>query len=787
MGSNISREGITRDLEALKEAGYGGTTMFSLADTCTPWAGVIGNSPTPEIVAFTEPWWTLVRHAAAESRRLGLDFGMHNCPGYETSGGPWITPEKSMQQVVWSEKKVHGPMGLHESLPRAEPDLRAVQPFPLFNPTTGLLEKPEIPARRDFYRDIAVLALPAEGAVTIEQVIDLSRRLQPNGQLDWEVPAGEWIVYRFGHTTMGKLLQPGQWNAIGLECDKMSREAVSFHLEHIIGEARRHLGEFLGHGFNYFHFDSYEAGVPGWTPRMREEFQARREYDLVPFLPTLAKRTVGDEAETKKFRADFQQTIRDLYRENYFPVIAQALHDAGLQFMCEPYGGPWTVTEVVPQVDRIMTEFWTNNGRYKPYQLLPTVQAVRAAGRNLIEAEAFTGTPGDSQWTETPAWLKPIGDAAFCDGVNRLCVHRFTHQPFADRFKPGVSMGQWGTHLDRTQTWWEPSKAWVQYLTRCQALLQWGAFVRAENDFSADAVAGDLSLRAIHRQEDGADIYFVANLARQGGSASCSFAVSDRQPELWNPVTGEQRDLPEFSLADGRTVVPLTFAAAESHFLVFRKPLSSARTPTANHGAKNFPATSVVRTLSGAWRVRFDPRWGGPEETTFAELADWTQRTEAGIKFYSGTAVYEKSFTLTVAEASTRLVLDLGTVREIAEVHVNGQKLGVVWTAPWRIDATPALRPGENKLAVKVTNVWANRLIGDEQEPADSEWGRGHQGFGGPLVAFPAWFVEKKPRPAQGRFTFTTWNYFTKESPLVPSGLLGPVTLQSESVVPGTR
>ncbi|HYO23521.1 MAG TPA: glycosyl hydrolase, partial [Lacipirellulaceae bacterium] len=238
MGSNISRTGITRDLEALASAGYGGAMLFSLADTCTPWAGVIRNSPTPEVLAFTPPWWELVRHAAEESRRLNLDFGIHNCPGYESSGGPWITPELSMQEIVWSEQPVGGGAPIQTRLPQPRPDLRAVQPYPVFNPATNRLEKPEIAARREFYRDIAVLALPAEGAVAKDQVIDLTARMGSDGQLAWDAPPGEWIVYRFGHTTMGKLLQPGQWEAIGLECDKMSRAAVQFHLDHISGESR---------------------------------------------------------------------------------------------------------------------------------------------------------------------------------------------------------------------------------------------------------------------------------------------------------------------------------------------------------------------------------------------------------------------------------------------------------------------------------------------------------------------------------------------------------------------
>lgn len=313
MGSNVSRDGITRDLEALRDAGFGGATMFTLADTCTPWAGVIANSPTPEVVAFSESWWELVRHAATEARRLSLEFGIHNCAGYESSGGPWITPELSMQEVVWSQTHISGATHFSGILPKARPDLRAVQPFPVFNPTTGRLEKPEVRARREYYRDIAVLALPAEGTVAKERVLDLTARVSADGRLDWHVPAGDWIVYRFGHTTTGAMIQPCQWDAIGLECDKMSRSAVEFHMNHIINEAKRYLGDLVGNGFDYYHFDSYEAGTPGWTPTMREEFSARRGYDPTPVPADAGEANRGqrgpDKAIPSRLQADHPRSL----------------------------------------------------------------------------------------------------------------------------------------------------------------------------------------------------------------------------------------------------------------------------------------------------------------------------------------------------------------------------------------------------------------------------------------------------------------------------------------------
>ena len=569
MGSNLSKTGITQDLQALHDAGFGRTLMFSLADVTTPYAGGIGKSPTPELQAFSEPWWALVRHAAQESKRLSLEFGMFNGPGYETSGGPWVTVDHSMQELCFSQTPVIGGKRQQLKLERPQVDPRAVQSFPLMNPDNGLLENPVSPERTSFYRDIAVIALPAEGLVGKEQAIVLTHLLASDGKLEWEVPQGCWVIYRFGHTTRATPMQPTQWQVRGFQCDKMSAEAVTFHLNALLGQVKRHLGDLIGTGFHSIHVDSYEAGDANWTPKMREEFATRRGYDLTPFLATFAKRIIGSEEESAKFQEDFKATIKDLHRDIHFAVTAKMIREAGLVFSCEPYGGPWRQNEVMPHVQQVMTEFWTRNGTFEPIELPATLAALRKSGQNIVEAEAFTGYPADSQWSETPAWLKPMGDAAFCAGVNRFMLHRFTHQPWAENFKPGMTMGQWGTHFDRTQTWWQPGKAMFQYWTRCQAMLQWGKPIDTPNDFSAVSSQG-IDIKSIHRHSEEAEVFFVANLSRTGGETWCDFAVTGIQPELWDAVTSEIRDLPQFSQHNGHTRLPLTFAAAQSYFVVFR-------------------------------------------------------------------------------------------------------------------------------------------------------------------------------------------------------------------------
>ena len=783
MGSNLSRAGITKDLETLKEAGFSRTTMFSLADITTSLSAEIGNRHGPEIISWTEPWWDMVRFAAEESKRLGMDFGMFNCPGYETSGGTWITPELSMQDICWSEQLVTGNDRIVLTLKRPEVDPRANHPFPAYNRETGEEERPVVPARKTYYKDIAVLAVPSTGMITEKDVINLNSKMEDSGNLIWDAPPGEWKIYRFGHTTKGAIIFPAQWQASGLECDKMSQKAVDFHMDHVIGEIRKHLGDLIGTGFTHVHFDSYEAGMPTWTPKMPEEFLRRRGYDLTPYLVTFAGRRIGSTEDSLRFRKDFNETIKDLYRDVYYTTVSKKLTDARLTFLCEPYGGPWNNDEIMPLVHNVMTEFWTDKGVYHPYELDPTVAALRKAGKNLIEAEAFTGQPQYSKWTESPVWFKPIGDGAFCAGVNRFIIHRFVHQPWDDRYKPGATMGQWGSHMDRTQTWWKPGKAMVKYWQRCQALLQWGQIYQPENDFTIKGSEGNIIINHIHRKMDDKEIYFIANTSHNKGSATCSFSNSGMQPELWDPVNGTMQNLPEFEDSGKEINIPLKFDDAQSFFIVFRSKVNRG-----NSGMKsNTPATKEISAIEGPWKVMFDPVWGGPAEpVTFTFLEDWIKRPEPGIKYYSGTATYETVFNVPSKKKlgkRAKLYLDLGVVKHIARVRLNGQDLGVIWTAPWSVTLPASiLKKKGNKLEIEITNVWANRLIGDEQEPPDAEWSPCYSGYksGSWLKQFPEWFIKNQTRPSKNRYCFTTWNYFTKDSPLVSSGLLGPVKLFAE-------
>ena len=289
--------------------------------------------------------------------------------------------------------------------------------------------------------------------------------------------------------------------------------------------------------------------------------------------------------------------------------------------------------------------------------------------------------------------------------------------------------------------------------------------------------ASDVPLRYAHRRDGETEIYFVSNPEARALEANAEFRVSGKQPELWDAVSGEIRVLPQFTRKDGLTSVLLRFEPHQSFFIIFRKPIGTTTVPA----RPNFSALAEVSVLSGPWDVSFDPKWGGPQKITLDNLDDWSRRPEPGIKYYSGTAVYRKTFDFPASVSAlrrapskgARLRLDLGIVKNIARVRLNGRDLGIVWCDPWSVDVTTALRPNDNLLEIQVANLWPNRLIGDEQEPADAEYGKG-----GNLVRWPEWLMKKEPRPSSSRLTFTTWKHFTKDSPLLPSGLLGPVSIR---------
>jgi hypothetical protein len=288
--------------------------------------------------------------------------------------------------------------------------------------------------------------------------------------------------------------------------------------------------------------------------------------------------------------------------------------------------------------------------------------------------------------------------------------------------------------------------------------------LKIAEDFTSDG-----PVRYAHRILPGMEIYFVANQSDERINANCRFRVGQGQPELWNPLTGETRKLPDYSQNKGITTIPIQFDVHQSYFVVFnseKQPVSLAKSD-----GKNFPVRKKILTLDGSWKLSFDPNRGGPGEVVFSQLEDWTKRPEEGIKYYSGTVVYKKTFSLSkeLLASGLPVLIGLGEVNCMAQVLLNGADLGTLWTAPWNLEITKAAKPGENQLEIRVVNLWPNRLTGDEKYPSD----------GISKGKWPEWMLANTPRDSK-RTTFATYSFYKKDAPLLKSGLLGPVCILQE-------
>lgn len=460
---NVTKAGIHADLEAMQRVGIGGVILMDVVERF---------APPPGTADFMNPEWReLFQYAVGESNRLGLEINMTNGPGWCGSSGPWITPELSMQRLVAAHVTETGPSHFSGILP--SPNGTPPQGKDVFDSTVQFA---------NFYQDIAVLAYPltADHVTEPESVLNLTDKLDKTGKLDWDVPAGQWIIQRIGHASTGSSTRPPVKGGNGLECDKLSREAMDVHFKNMMGKLINDVGPLAGPVLSATHIDSWEVGGQNWTPKLREVFQKRRGYDPLPLLPNLIGKEsecgIGDAATVKRFRWDFQQTISELLAQNYVGHLAELAHQHGMRLSIEGYNLPFGDEACyTARADEPMSEFWATGGNENDSKGRQMASVAHVMGRKIIGAEAFTSNDSE-QWKFHPATVKALGDSQFCQGINRFVIHRYAHQPYLDRF-PGATMGPWGLHYERTQTWWEMSAAWHEYLSRCQFMLRQGLFV----------------------------------------------------------------------------------------------------------------------------------------------------------------------------------------------------------------------------------------------------------------------------------------------------------------------
>lgn len=608
---DITADGITRDLEGMAKIGIGTAFIGNI---------YLGTFPAGLVKVFSDAWWGLMVHAIREGKRLGVDIGMFNSPGWSQSGGPWITPQRAMRALRSNETVVEGPRHVELSIPAPGPDAQDVAwlafPRPAGESETSLLPtsidcvptvknaealidaKPDticrlpegdkgltitctfptavlvrsiemtpeagnfrlmgevqcsddgttwrtvravdirqghqgplagastaaaLPATKaahwrlhathiesnqkglplrslswssrtvlddsnrkqlgvvhptpiplwDAYRFPApVVEVPPTETIDPEKTINLSDKIGKDGKLRWEVPAGSWVILRTAMVPTGAVCSPASPEGTGPECDKMSREHISFHVDQMIDPLYARIPAADRTALKWLIADSYEQGPQNWTDGCAADFQRRYGYDPLPWLVTLSNRVVGTPERSDRFLWDLRRMIADRIAHDYVGGLRDAAHTKGLKVWLENYGHWGFPSETLAyggQSDAIGGEFWWPGGELGSVECRIAASAAHIYGKRNVYAEAFTT---GNVFQAHPGNMKARGDWAFCEGINHFVYHVVVHQP---RLTPNLGQRVWfGTEFDYLNTWHPHAKAFVDYHRRCHLMLQQG-------------------------------------------------------------------------------------------------------------------------------------------------------------------------------------------------------------------------------------------------------------------------------------------------------------------------
>lgn len=739
--------------------------------------------------------------------------------------------------------------------------------------------------------------VPAADAVPFKSIINLSSKMDKEGNLKWKPSSGEWVIVRIGHTSTGHTNATGG-AAKGLECDKFDPAAIKLQFDNWYAKAFEKTDPGLAKEvLKIFYIDSWEAGSQNWSKTFAAEFKKRRGYDLMPYLLVMTGTPVTDAATSEKILHDVRETLAELVNDVFYVTLRKLADQKSLGFTAENVA-PTMVSDGLlhfKTVDFPTGEFWLKSPTHdKPNDMFDAISAAHIYGKNIVQAEAFTNLR--MEWNEHPGNIKVVGDRNFAMGMNKPIVHVMTHNPWIDR-KPGMTLGSIGLFFQRDQTWFNQSRAWVDYMAKVSALLQQGKpvadvavfigeevprrsilpdrlvstlpgifgkervaseklrlenkgqpqrvmpvgvghsanmadpedwtdalrgykydcfnpdvllkakvvdgqvvfpsgasykilvfpgkmlmnpnsnlvsaavagkilelkeagatiiiekravntiglkekdaalqkawaqlFIKSgkgrvletpyiEETFESLGIARDIDIAAdgapvawAHRKLENAEIYFISNQQDKSISVPVSFRVTGLTPELWDPVAGKMKRA-EWEVRGERTHLTLSFNANQSMFVVFKQTAEKVPGPSTATAAKQMADISIN------WLVRFDTNFGGPAEpVSFPKLALWNDHENPAIKYYSGQANYTNRFNLSNVSKDKPVYLSIDSVFNIATVIINGTDCGTIWTPPYQLDISKAVKLGDNTIEIKVSNTWANRLIGDMSLPED--------------------------------------------------------------------
>ncbi len=346
-------------------------------------------------------------------------------------------------------------------------------------------EKAAFVPEGDLYR-YATPEVGAPGAIKKSDVIDLTKKMQPDGTLDWTPPDGKWLIVRIGYSLLGITNHPATPEATGLEVDKLDRRFVKDYFEKYLDSYKDAVGAgWMGkRGIRYVINDSWEAGSQNWTDNMLAQFQTLRGYDPKPWLPVLTGRIVETAEASDRFLWDFRKTIADLIANEHYGQLEATLHERGMGHYGESHEAGRAFVADGMEVKKFnevpMSAMWTQLPGVNKVQyganadIRESASVAHIYGQNLVAAESMTAS-GAASWAWSPATLKPTADAEMLAGVNRFVIHESAHQPLIGK-APGLTLGPFGQWFNRNETWAEQARPWIDYLARSSYLLQQGRF-----------------------------------------------------------------------------------------------------------------------------------------------------------------------------------------------------------------------------------------------------------------------------------------------------------------------
>ncbi len=489
LNGNIDTVRAKQELLAMKEAGIGGFDLFEIG---VPKQDVM----MPGGPAFlSDESLQVIKYVIDEAGKLDLTVGLNLASSWN-AGGSWIEPKHGGKSLYFSKISLTG----------NSTKQKIKVPFPEISfPKASLIggtDKPMIPFQKNgkpvYYEEVAVLAIPSfveKNSLDTANIINVTPFFDTEkDELNWEIPPGDWEIFRYVCSNSGQQLVLPSPQSAGLTVDHFDSTAVRTHLMHIINRLKPVLGDFRDSALKSFYLASYEARGFVWTSTLSTEFKKVNGYDIAKFIPSLFDAELFNQEITNKIQTDFKKTLSELMINNLYKNSKEICNTYGLKINCEAggpgyplYNGPAEPLKALGALDIPRGEFWVNHSRnyldsngIDSIDVLRVVKEVAAAShiyrREIVEEEAFTSF---QHWQEGPFDMKPFGDRAFCEGMNRVVFHGFSHN-ITGSGHPGFVYHA-GTHFNDKRVWWPKVKPFTNYLSRLSSVFQ-------NTDFVADVV-----------------------------------------------------------------------------------------------------------------------------------------------------------------------------------------------------------------------------------------------------------------------------------------------------------